>query len=74
LHPGNAARRWFARRLQPNHDRVADPIETVISAPRLGMLSNNPRGFQNMTSFSDRHAGPQFGLKYPQRLRGIAYA
>jgi hypothetical protein len=34
--------RW---RPQPDHDRVADPIETVISELRLDMLGNN-RGFQ----------------------------
>jgi hypothetical protein len=35
--------RW---RPQPDHDRVAEAIETVIFAPCLDMLGNNPKGFQ----------------------------
>jgi hypothetical protein len=35
--------RWRPAR---DHDRVADAIETVIFAPRLDMLGNNPKGFQ----------------------------
>jgi hypothetical protein len=31
---------------QPDHDRVAEAIETVIFAPCLDMLGNNPKGFQ----------------------------
>jgi hypothetical protein len=36
----------YRRRPQPDHDRVADPIETVISAACLDMLGNEPKGFQ----------------------------
>jgi hypothetical protein len=42
----NAVRRWCADRPTPDHDRVADPIETVISELRLDMLGNNPKDFQ----------------------------
>jgi hypothetical protein len=41
-----AARRRIARRPLPDHDRGADPIETVISAACLDMLGDNPGGFQ----------------------------
>jgi hypothetical protein len=35
--------RW---RPQPDHDRIAHAIETVISAACLDMLGNEPKGFQ----------------------------
>jgi hypothetical protein len=36
----------FRWRPQPDHDRVADATETVISASCLDMLDNEPKGFQ----------------------------
>jgi hypothetical protein len=58
---------------QPHHDRVADPIDTVISWPRLDMLGEQSKGLSNMTSFGHRDAESTGGLKYHQkRLQGIA--
>jgi hypothetical protein len=60
---------------RPHHDRVADPIDTVIFEPRLDMLGEQSKGLSNMTSFGHRDAGSTGGLKcHQKRLQGIAYA
>jgi hypothetical protein len=40
--------------LQPNHDRVADPIETVISRTGLGMLWDNRGHFHEIDLSAER--------------------
>jgi hypothetical protein len=66
-----ARHRW---RPQPDHDRVADAIETMIFAPCLICWATN-QGLSDMTIFGHRDAGSTGGLKYRRkRLRGIAHA